>query len=169
LEAALQRGIRLVEFRQPGLAPEPARRRLDDAMALCRQYDARLLVNSSTSMAERLPGHGLHANAATLMSLCERPVGPEELFSASCHNAAELACAERLGADLVLLSPVKQTATHPLAEPLGWEGFRHLASGCSLPVYALGGMTAGDLARARAAGAHGVAGIGDFWRQPAGE
>lgn len=164
LEAALQRGIRLVQFRQPGLGREPARRRLEDAMALCRQYDARLLVNSSTGIAERLPGQGLHANAATLMSLRERPVGPDDLFSASCHNADELAHAERLGADLVLLSPVNRTASHPHDQPLGWNRFQSLAANCSLPVFALGGLTVGDLSRAYAAGAHGVAGISDFWR-----
>jgi len=61
------------------------------------------------------------------------------------------------------VSPVLATASHPGAAPLGWDGLHRLLDDAPLPVYALGGLAPGDLARARAAGAHGVAGISAFW------
>ncbi len=62
-------------------------------------------------------------------------------------------------ADLWLISPVKQTRSHPSAEPLGWSGFSALAANVGTPAVALGGMTGDDLDSALAAFGYGVAGI----------
>ena len=40
---------------------------------------------------------------------------------------------------------------------LGWDGFAALAADAPIPVFALGGLTRGDLDIAIAHGAHGVA------------
>ena len=75
----------------------------------------------------------------------------------------ELKQAARLEADFAVLSPVAPTTSHPEAIPLGWEAFARLCAGASLPVYALGGMRVRDLARARRAGAQGLAMVSDIW------
>jgi len=46
---------------------------------------------------------------------------------------------------------------------LGWDGFREIAEGASIPVYAIGGLKPGDLDAARRAGAHGLAMIRGSW------
>jgi 8-oxo-dGTP diphosphatase len=81
---------------------------------------------------------------------------------ASCHDADELERAALIGADFATLSPVRATASHPGASPLGWERFAELVREARLPVYALGGAGPEDLDRARASGAQGVAGIRAF-------
>ena len=60
--------------------------------------------------------------------------------AASCHDEDELKCAEQLGCDFVLLSPVLPTQSHPGAPILGWEKFAAIAAASSIPVYALGGL-----------------------------
>jgi len=82
---------------------------------------------------------------------------------ASCHNAAELAHAEMLALDYVMLSPVKSTLSHPDARPIGWDTFNQLIYGFSLPVFALGGMLREDLGTAKSYGAHGIAMQRDVW------
>jgi thiamine-phosphate pyrophosphorylase len=82
------------------------------------------------------------------------------LRSASAHNLRELRAAERAGADLVFLSPVYPTRSHPGARSLGPRRFALIAHQAKVPVIALGGMNA---ERARTlGGAHGWAGI-DAW------
>jgi 8-oxo-dGTP diphosphatase len=83
--------------------------------------------------------------------------------AASCHNAAELTHAQQIGVDFAVLSPVRETASHPDAVPLGWERFAALLEAADFPVYALGGMQPGDLAPARDAGAQGLAMISAVW------
>ena len=56
-----------------------------------------------------------------------------------------------------LLGPVLPTPTHPENPGLGWDGFARLATGNTLPVFALGGMRPELLATAQAHGAHGIA------------
>src|SRR6185312_8528944 len=120
-----------------------------------------LLVNHDIELAREL-GVGVHLRAAQLRELRERPLPRDAWVGVSCHDAAELDLAAGLGADFATLSPVRATASHPHAAPLGWERFAQLVEDARLPVYALGGVGPGDLDHARAAGAQGVAGIRAF-------
>ncbi|TMJ15796.1 MAG: thiamine phosphate synthase [Alphaproteobacteria bacterium] len=80
--------------------------------------------------------------------------------SRSAHNLRELRAAARAGADLVFLSPVFATRSHPGAPPLGPRRFALIAHQARVPVIALGGM---NEERARnLGGAYGWAGI-DAW------
>lgn len=62
--------------------------------------------------------------------------------AAPAHDARELIAAERTGADLILLSPVFTTRSHPGGPALGRVRFNALARGAKRPIIALGGMTA---------------------------
>jgi thiamine-phosphate pyrophosphorylase len=80
------------------------------------------------------------------------------LRSAPAHDLPEIRAAEAAGADLVFLSPVFETRSHPGAPALGPEGFARLVAATRLPVIALGGM---DEKRFAALGCgYGWAGIG---------
>lgn len=163
LGLAMSRGIRLVQLRAPELDDQAYRTLAIAAYARCRQAGARLLLNRDPARVDDLPRDGLHLPARHLLALTQRPGRPGDLVGASCHNAAELAHAARLGLDYALLSPVKPTATHPRARPLGWDGFAALADPAPIPVYALGGLGPADLDQAIRHGAQGVAGIRGLW------
>lgn len=80
--------------------------------------------------------------------------------TAPVHNLRELVAAERGGADLIFISPVFATRSHPGSGTLGRRGFTALAVRANVPVVALGGMNA---RRASALTlAYGWAGI-DSW------
>jgi thiamine monophosphate synthase len=115
---------------------------------------------------DALGADGIHLSSAHLMRCSQRPLRREQWVSAACHTAAELQQAVTLQLDFVTLSPVLRTATHPDAEPLGWERFATLSRvshAASMPIFALGGMQAADMPLARAHGAHGIAAIRSFW------
>ena len=106
---------------------------------------------------------GIHAPARFLGGIATAPRTERLLVGASCHDRDELDRARTCGANFAVLGPVQATASHPGAQPLGWKRFARLVDDACLPVYALGGLRASDAGRARAAGAHGVAGISGFW------
>lgn len=63
------------------------------------------------------------------------------LFSTGVHDPVELARAQRAGADMIFVSPVFSTTSHPDARPLGvarFAAFAKLAG--NMAVIALGGM-----------------------------
>lgn len=150
----LAQGLRLIQVRDRGLAGRDAF--VQNVVELAHAYGAKVLVGGGHRLAD-----GAHYTAAQLRTLTRRP--DEGLAAASCHEAGELARAADLGLDFVVLGPVKATATHPGAAPMGWQRFAELARGAAMPVYAIGGLQPSDLERAWRAGAHGLAMVRGSW------
>ena len=168
LTAALDAGIRLVQLRlKPGdISAEKAPALIQRVSDLCLSTGSTLLFNVPQDFLEpmdlsSLVFDGFHADSKTLNSLLQRPQG--RLFSASCHNEAELRKAIKLNADFAVLSPVQKTASHPDMDAMGWQRFSSLLEMCPMPVYALGGVSADDVPTAWLHGGQGVAAISAFW------
>ena len=159
LGLALEHGIRLLQFRVFGLEKTRHRLLAQRSLDLCREYDARMLVNHDVQLAKELDAQGVHLNRRQLQTLDRRPLADEKLVSASCHSLAELHQAQALGADFAVLSPVLPTRSHPAADLLGWDGFAEMVDGINIPVYALGGMRLDLLQHAWTLGAQGISGI----------
>jgi len=162
LACVLAAGEKCIQLRSKHLAYVRLRALARVARELAEAAGADLLINGHIGLAQEL-NVGVHVPAAQLMQLRERPLGPECWVAASCHGEQELQHAAAIGVDFVVLGPVRKTASHAHGAPLGWEGFAELSAQAPLPIYALGGLAADDIAAARAAGALGVAGISGFW------
>lgn len=163
LESALRSGMRLIQLRLPGWSRQriaPLARRMRDA---CHAANARLLLNSDWQLAEVLGLDGVHLPAHIVRSLSERVVPQDRLLGVSCHDADELTHAARIGADFATLSPIKPTATHPEAVPLGWSSAGDIVVNAPLPVYALGGLDQSDHTQSFESGFQGIAAIRAFW------
>jgi len=110
----------------------------------------------------------LDADAVTelLLALRERPLDSHHLIGASCHDWHELEHACAMDLDFAVVSPVRETASHPGAKALGFTGLRDLTERADLPVYALGGMAETDLFSVFEHGAQGIAAIRGLWLSP---
>jgi 8-oxo-dGTP diphosphatase len=69
----------------------------------------------------------------------------------------------RIGVDLVVISPVYETRSHPAAPSLGWHGFAGLVERSKAPAYALGGVKPHHLRLAWHYGGQGLAMISGIW------
>ncbi|TKC85991.1 thiamine phosphate synthase [Trinickia terrae] len=163
LERTLEAGVRLVQLRAKTLSATEYVSLAEQALACCRRHHARLLLNAPIEVVQAVQADGVHLTSTRLMACASRPLPPGLLVSAACHDTHQVLHANRIGADLLTVSPVLPTATHTTAEPLGWPRFRELVALTTIPVYALGGMTTDRLAEAREAGAHGIAAIRSLW------
>jgi 8-oxo-dGTP diphosphatase len=161
LEHRLKAGLRLIQIREKGLTSGELRDFAVRVLALARPCGARVLLNSDIGLARELGADGVHLTSVQLRALTSRP--ELDYCGASCHSPEELRLAERLGADFAVLGPVRATPTHPGVAPLGWTGFRATSEGAAIPVYALGGMTPGDLDQALANGGQGIAMVRGAW------
>lgn len=164
LRAACDAGIARVQLRAPMLSiTDPARwaSLVERAVAIARDAEAEVLVNGDVALAER-HGIGLHLRASQLPTLSARPAVTGSVI-ASCHSLDELVHAQALGCDATVLGPVLPTASHPGQAGIGWEAFAGLREQVALPIYAIGGLGANDVAMARAHGAQGVAAIRGLW------
>jgi 8-oxo-dGTP diphosphatase len=156
VEERMKDGLRLVQVRDKDNWERA--RLIYTVTRMAQEYGAKVLVNGGPA------ADGIHFTAEQLMGLRARPDSPPgALLAASCHGERELGHAMAIGMDFVVLGPVKPTASHPGAPALGWDSFRRIVDGASIPVYALGGLRISDMDEARRAGAHGLAMIGGAW------
>lgn len=146
----------LVQLREKGMDRQRLQHLLSRALARAEPFGSRVVVNSACGAFPQCDG--VHLTAAALMAAAQRP--PGALAGASCHDAREIEQAAALGLDYVVVGPVKPTASHSGADPLGWERFAALVRDRPMPAYAIGGLTRADLGDAKARGAHGVALLG---------
>lgn len=163
VESALRRGIRLIQLRMsdPTSIPSLA----GTLSSLCAKFGAQLQLNCSPELfiSGNWSNTGLHLNSYEVMRCEARPVGDQIVLGASCHNEKELAQAQKIGVDYLLLSPVNCTLSHPEREALGWDKFAQLIEPVTIPVFALGGMVEADLPRSIEMGAQGIAAISEWW------
>nr|WKF61777.1 Thiamine-phosphate synthase [Paraburkholderia busanensis] len=163
LSGALLRGIELVQLRSKTMAPQAYADLAGVALELCHRHGARMIANAPDHFAQSIETDGLHLSSAKLMQCTVRPLPTDKLLAAACHSLEQLLHAQKIGVDLVTLSPVLATITHPDATPMGWERFAELTSQVRIPVYALGGMKTNHVAVARSHGARGIAAISSLW------
>ena len=163
LKQALSSGVRLVQYRAKKLSPVQLLSVGKKVVELCEAYQAKCIANMSIEDALAISAHGVHLTSQRLFGAEQRPVGKDILLVASCHTRDDLQQAQKIDADFVVLSPVKATASHPDAIPLGWERFADMVADITVPVYGLGGMHVDDIDDAHKAGAQGIAAIRSLW------
>ena len=155
LDQALERGLRLIQFREKGLPPDALSALAADIVKRAHAHGARVLINGDVELARSIGADGVHFTAAQLAQIQSRP--DFSLVGASCHTRQELNCAAAMNLDFAVLGAVKNTLTHPGQSPMGWERFRALIAEAPIPVYGIGGLAPGDLPQAQQCGAHGIA------------
>jgi thiamine-phosphate pyrophosphorylase len=135
-------------------------RELDEDPAAREALATALVSAGATVIAAHTPlpaAVGLHLPAGA-------PWVSGPLVGRSCHSAAEVRAAAAEGAAYVTLSPFAPTASKPGYGPSLTPAEYAEAASAGIPVYALCGITSDNAAAAIAAGAHGVAVMGEVMR-----
>jgi len=122
-------------FRHYFLAPAERYARYRDLQRICRREGHLVILADSPRTARNWGADGVYGAPS---SLAAHRSGL--LAIATAHDLEELAAANRLRADAVMLSPVFPTRSHPGARTLGPLRFRLIAQRAAMPVIALGGM-----------------------------
>jgi thiamine-phosphate pyrophosphorylase len=121
----------------------------------------RIIVNDRVDIALALNADGIHVGQDDLpVEACRTLIGPDRILGFSTHTLAEVAAAGQAGGlvDYIGFGPVHATASKPDAlEARGVELLRAACQQARQPLVAIGGMTPGNAALSRAAGATAVA------------
>jgi thiamine-phosphate pyrophosphorylase len=169
VNGALEGGCRWILLREPDL-DTPALTALGrEIAARCRARGARLFVSADRKTAESIDADGLHLPqrlaTAGHVKQARACLDPDALIGISCHSRSEADAAAALGADYITMSPVFSTESKPGYGPgLGIDGLREYTTRLAIPVLALAGISEANAADVRAAGAAGIAVMGNVMR-----
>ncbi|HEY5639983.1 MAG TPA: thiamine phosphate synthase [Dehalococcoidia bacterium] len=150
--AAVEGGVNAVQLREKDLPP-PDLTRLARRLREAIGGRALLVVNGNADVARDLGADGLHLPSDAPFA---RPDGVA-LVGRSVHSVEDAVRAEREGADYVIAGPIYETASHPDRPAAGVELVSRAATALSIPVVAIGGITAPRVPDVLSAGAAGVA------------
>jgi len=118
--------------------------------------DATFVVNDDVEAAIRLAADGVHLGQTD--EGAERALAAGLLLGLSASTRREAAVAEYSGAGYIGAGPVWATPSKPdAAPPIGLQGLEEICQSVSVPVVAIGGISAANAADCIRAGASGVA------------
>jgi thiamine-phosphate pyrophosphorylase len=168
VEQALLGGVDAVQLREKDLAGRALFELAALLCELCHRYGARLLVNDRIDIALAVHADGVHlpANSFTPRD-ARRLLGPDALIGVSTHSLADASAAQQAGADFIVFGPLFDTPSkRAFGPPVGLDALADVTCATSLPVVAIGGITAERAAAVRAHGAHGIAVIAAILAAP---
>ncbi|MDA8061591.1 MAG: thiamine phosphate synthase [Actinomycetota bacterium] len=159
---ALDAGFEVVQVRVKELGDRDALAVVEVALGLCSRYRATCIVDDRLDVALLAGADGVHLGAEDLpVERARALAGPDLLIGATVRDPAGAEAAVAAGASYLGTGPAFTTSTKVgLPAPIGLEGVAAVASAVTVPVVAIGGVTAAHVADLVAAGAHGVAVIG---------
>ena len=162
--AVLEGGCRWVQLRMKE-APDAEFLRVGREVGrLCREYGATFLLDDRVHLVAELGADGVHLGKHDMpVAEARRMLPAERIIGATANTFEDIERAAASGAGYIGLGPYRFTETKRNLSPiLGLEGYRRIfercrTAGITLPVVAIGGITAADVAPLLDAGATGIA------------
>jgi len=147
---------RAVILREKDLTPEEYKALAEQAVRICAEYGVKCILHSFADIAAELGADSIHL---PLHILCGLPDGMKRRFriiGASCHSVGDALEAQRQGAAYITAGHVFATDCKKGLPPRGLDFLREVCAAVSIPVYAIGGISAGNYGSVRSAGAAGA-------------
>lgn len=140
-----------------------------EAAKLCRDAGVLCIVNDRVDVALAIGADGVHLGQDDMpVAAARRLLGRSKIIGLSTHSIVQLEAALREGIDYAAIGPIFATSTKSDHEPvIGIETLLNAAqTSVSMPLVAIGGITAENLPAIFGAGASSAAMIGAVLSDP---
>lgn len=134
------------------------------AKEICDSFQVKLIINDFPEVAKQIDAHGVHLGKQDRCPVEARGLlGTNKIIGGTANTLEDCEGLCEKQVDYIGLGPFRFTTTKKKLSPiLGAEGYQKLlsrlrASGKSVPIIAIGGITPGDLSALAESGVHGVA------------
>ncbi len=152
VKAAVPGGVGVIQLRDKSGS---ARQVLEFSRKIAAYVRGRVLfiVNDRADVAIAAGADGVHLGQEDLpIAEARRMMGPRAVIGASCQSYAQAKEAQRQGADYIGFGSVFKTLTKPARAPMDLRLLQRVARDIAIPVFAIGGIDADNIARLNAIG-----------------
>lgn len=164
IRLALAGGCRWIQLRMKDCADDEIIPVAKQVKELCREYDAKFVIDDNVEIAKLLDLDGVHLGKND-MPVAEARIllGENKIIGGTANTFEDVERIYRDGADYIGCGPFRFTTTKKrLAPILGLEGYRSITSrmksaGIDIPMVAIGGIKAGDIKDIMQTGVDGIA------------
>ena len=140
---------------------------LEALLALCRAAGAPLIVNDHVDLALAVGADGVHVGQHDLpLPLVRRLLPVDAIAGCSTNNPDEARAAEAAGASYIAVGRIFPTTSKTNTRPAELSVIERVRAAISVPLVAIGGITAANVAQVIAAGADAAAVIAAVGEAP---
>lgn len=178
IRLALEGGCKWVQLRMKDAPDEQVAQLGVQARGLCDRYGAKLILDDRVELVVQTGADGVHLGKNDMPIAQAREIlGPGKIIGGTANTFEDIVAHWKSGADYIGCGPFRFTTTKKNLSPiLGLEGYRDIISrmkdaGITLPLVAIGGITAEDIPAILETGVDGIAVSGTVLRaeDPAAE
>lgn len=178
IRLSLEGGCKWVQLRMKDAPDEQVAQLGVQARELCERYGAKLILDDRVNLVVQTGADGVHLGKNDMPIAQAREIlGPGKIIGGTANTFEDIVAHWKAGADYIGCGPFRFTTTKKNLSPiLGLEGYRDIVArmkdaGITLPLVAIGGITAEDIPAILETGVDGIAVSGTVLRaeDPAAE
>lgn len=178
IRLSLEGGCKWVQLRMKDAPDEQVAQLGLQARELCDRYGAKLILDDRVELVAKMGADGVHLGKNDMPIAQAREIlGPGKIIGGTANTFEDIVAHWKAGADYIGCGPFRFTTTKKNLSPiLGLEGYRDIVArmkdaGITLPLVAIGGITAEDIPAILETGVDGIAVSGTVLRaeDPAAE
>ncbi len=166
VKESLDGGVTFLQLRDKNSDDETFLQEAAELQELCRDYKVPLIINDNVEIALKMNADGVHVGQSDMEAGAVREkLGPDKILGVSARTVEQALLAQERGADYLGVGAVFATGSKADAAELPHETLKAICEAVSIPVVAIGGITAENISQLKGTGICGVAVISAIYAQ----
>lgn len=167
VERVLAAGATFLQLREKELDQASFLAEAKELKALAARYRVPFVVNDSVEIAVQIGADGVHVGQSDIRGRDLRSLlGPEKILGVSANTVETAVRAEESGADYIGVGAVFGTTTKKDAQNITVQQLLEIRRAVSIPIVAIGGISAANIGKLAGSGIDGVSVISAIFAAP---
>ena len=158
VEQAIEGGATCVQIREKDMNREEMKAEALEVQEICERFGIPFLVNDDVRLAQEIAADGVHLGQGDMpCALAREVLGPEKIIGVTAKTVEQARKAEADGADYLGCGAVFSTETKADTASMSLDTLKAITEAVSIPVIAIGGITAENIRELQGTGIAGAA------------
>ena len=167
VEDVLKNGATFLQLREKEFSHEEMVQEAKEIKEIASRYHVPFVINDDIYAAKEIDADGVHIGQSDMEYQKAREIlGPDKIIGVSAGNLEQAVAAEKAGADYIGVGAVFTTSTKLDHTRITFETLKEITSTVSIPVVAIGGISADNLTQLKGTGIDGISVISAIFGQP---
>ena len=166
VEDVLKNGATFLQLREKSFTHEEMVAEAKEIKAIAAKYQVPFVINDDIYAAKEIDADVVHIGQSVMEYRKAREIlGEDKIMGLSAGNLQEAIDAEKMGADYIGVGAVFHTDTKKDTTAMSFEELKEITDTVSIPVVAIGGISADNLMQLAGTGIDGISVISAIFGQ----
>lgn len=158
VEEAILGGVTMIQYREKSLKGQELLEEAVTVQKVCGRYGIPFIINDDPYLAKDINADGVHLGQGDMpINEARKLLGPDKIIGITAKTVEQALAAERDGASYLGSGAMFGSSTKTDAKKMTVDELRSITGSVSIPVVAIGGITADNVSTLDKTGIAGVA------------